>query len=206
MREVSEWYATRPDVALVFEGKVVKQEVRSGSIGGPSSAMSMTLSGKHRVVEFDVKRVFRGTHQEHVSIVTGLGTGDCGYVFWPGESYLVYATSSGGIWFTSICSGTNAIEDARTAIRFLICDKPAADDLLSPQQYEKQYYEKVLPKRTGSVCGQVLKPDGSPLKGARFELWALRTDNLPPPGASRPNPSSDTVPFAFENVLPGRIF
>src|SRR5260370_12264195 len=94
MREVAEWYATRPDVALVFEGKVVKQEVRSGSIGGPSSAMSMTLSGKHRVVEFDVKRVFRGTHQEHVSIVTGLGTGDCGDVFWPSEGYLLHAPSS----------------------------------------------------------------------------------------------------------------
>ncbi len=206
MREVSEWYATRPDVALVFEGKVVKQEVRSGSIGGPSSAMSMTLSGKHRVVEFDVKRVFRGTHQEHVSIVTGLGTGDCGYVFWPGESYLVYATSSGGIWFTSICSGTNAIEDARTAIRFLIGDKPAADDLLSPQQYEKQYYEKVLPKRTGSVCGQVLKPDGSPLKGASVELWELRNDDLPPRGGSDPNTSSDTGHFCVENVLPGQYF
>src|SRR5712691_9634844 len=86
MREVAEWYASRPDVALVFEGKVVKDEVRSGSAGGPSTAMSMTLSGKHRVVEFDVTRVFRGTRQEHVSIVTGLGTGDCGYVFWPGES------------------------------------------------------------------------------------------------------------------------
>jgi hypothetical protein len=31
MRDVAEWYATRPDVALVFEGRVVKQEVSSGS-------------------------------------------------------------------------------------------------------------------------------------------------------------------------------
>lgn len=66
MREVAEWYATRPDVALIFEGKVVKQEVRSGSIGGPPTAMSMTLSAKHRVVEFDVTRVFRGTNQAHL--------------------------------------------------------------------------------------------------------------------------------------------
>jgi hypothetical protein len=67
MRETAEWYATRPDVALVFEGKVVKQEVRTGSVGAPSTAMSMTLSGKHRVVEFAVTRVFRSTHQEHVT-------------------------------------------------------------------------------------------------------------------------------------------
>src|SRR5271165_1673589 len=71
MREVSEWYATRPNVSMIFEGKVVKQEVRSGFLGGPPAAMSMTLSGKHRVVEFDVTRVFRGTNQTHLSIVTG---------------------------------------------------------------------------------------------------------------------------------------
>jgi len=88
MREVAEWYATRPDVALIFEGKVVKQEVRSGSLGGPPTAMSMTPTGKHRVVELEVMRVFRGANQVHLSIVTGLGTGDCGYDFWPGESYL----------------------------------------------------------------------------------------------------------------------
>ena|SRR5437660_8345800 len=113
MREVAEWYATRPDVALVFEGKVVDQEVRSGNLGGPPTAMSMTLSGKHRIVQFDVTRVFRGPNQAHLSIVTGLGMGDCGYVFWPGESYLVYASAApGGIWFTSICSGTNYIHSA----------------------------------------------------------------------------------------------
>src|SRR5260370_41958426 len=152
MREVAEWYATRPGVALVFEGKVVKQEVRSGSPGGPATAMSMTLSGKHRIVEFDVTRVFRGTNQAHISIVTGLGTGDCGYDFWPGESYLVYASSCPeGIWFTSICGGTSAIEDSGTAVLFLAGEKATADDLLSPQEYAKQYSEQRLPKRTVSA-------------------------------------------------------
>jgi hypothetical protein len=207
MREVAEWYASRPDVTLIFEGKVVKDEVRGGSIGGPSTAMSMTLSGKHRIVEFDVTRVLRGTRQEHVSIVTGLGTGDCGYVFWPGESYLVYASSwPGGIWFTSICSGTSAIEDAGAALRFLTGEKPTAEDLLSPRDYEKQYNENVLPKRTGSVCGQVLKPDGSPLKGASVYLWELRTDDLPSRGGSDPNNSTDTGHFCIQNVPPGQYF
>lgn len=207
MRDVAEWYATRPDVTLVFEGKVVKQEVRSGSVGGPATAMSMTLSGKHRIVEFDVRRVFRGPQQTHVSIITGLGTGDCGYVFLPEENYVVYASSApGGIWFTSICSGTNTAEDSGTAIRFLTGEKPTADDLLSPQEYQKQFYEKVLPKRTGSVCGQVLKPDGSPLKGANVELWELRNDDLPARGGSDPNTSSDTGHFCIENVPPGKYF
>lgn len=207
MREVAEWYASRPEVGLVFEGKVVGQEVRGGSIGGPSTAMSMTPSGKYRVVEFDVKRTFRGSHQAHVSIVTGLGGGDCGYVFWPGESYLVYASSSpGGVWFTSLCSGTNTIEDSGTAIRFLTAEKPTGDDLVPPREYEEQFYKKVLPTRTGSVCGQVLKPDGSPLKGAIVELWELRNDGLPPRGGSDPNTSSDSGRFCVENVPPGKYF
>ena len=206
MREVAESYATRPDVALIFEGKVVTQEVRSGSLGGPPAAMSMTLSGIHRVVEFDVTRVFRGTNQVHVSVVTGLGTGDCGYDFWPGKSYLVYATSGEGTWFTSICSGTSAIEDSGTATRFLTGEKPTADDLLSPEEYQKQYYEKALSKRTGSVCGQVLKPDGNPLKGARVELWEPRNGGLPPHRGLAPNTSSETGQFCIANVQPGKYF
>ncbi|HTS11718.1 MAG TPA: carboxypeptidase-like regulatory domain-containing protein [Candidatus Limnocylindrales bacterium] len=207
MREVAEWYARQPDIALIFEGKVVRQDVRSGSPGGPPTAMSMTLSGKHRVVEFDVMRVFRGANQARVSIVTGLGTGDCGYDFWPGENYLVYASSGPrGIWFTSICSGTTAIQDAGIAIRYLSGEKPTAEDLLSPQEYEKQFYEDVVPKRTGSVCGQVLKPDGSALKGANVELWEPRSDGLPPRGGSDPNTSSDTGHFCIANVAPGKYF
>ncbi|MCU1269074.1 MAG: Tissue inhibitor of metalloproteinase [Acidobacteriaceae bacterium] len=207
MREVAEWYASRPDITLIFEGKVVKEELRSGSVGAPSGAMSMTPSGKHRVVEFAVRRVFRGAPQDHVSVVTGLGTGDCGYVFWPGESYVVYASTwPGGILFTSLCSGTTAIEDAGAAVRFLNSEKPTAEDLLSPQEYQKEYYEKVLPKRTGSVCGQVLKPDGSPLKGANVELWELRNDDLPSRGASDPNTSTDAGHFCIENAPPGQYF
>jgi hypothetical protein len=172
MRDVAEWYATRPDVALIFEGKVVRQEVRGTPVGSPSAAMSITPSGKHRVVEFDVARVFRGSNQPHLSVVSGLGTGDCGYMFWPGESYLVYASSGPrGLWFTSICSGTTSIEDSGTAVRFLTGEKPTAEDLLSPPEYQRRYSAEILPKRTGSVCGHVLKPDGSPLKGANVELW-----------------------------------
>jgi len=207
MREVAEWYSTRPNVTLIFEGKVVQQEVSSGSVGGPPNAMSMTSSGKHRVVQFDVTRVFRGPNQPHLSVVTGLGTGDCGHVFWPGESYLVYASSGPrGIWFTNICSGTSAIEDAGTAIRFLTGEKPTAEDLVSPGEYAKQYYEKIVPKRTGSVCGQVLKPDGSPLKGANVELWEMRDDDLPSRGGSDPNTSSDKGHFCVANVPSGKYF
>lgn len=207
MREVAEWYSTRPDVALVFEGKAVQQELRSGSLGAPLAAMSMTISGQQRVVQFDVTRVFKGPNQAHLTIVSGVGTGDCGYVFWPGESYLVYASAGPeGKWFTSICSGTNSVEDSETAIRFLTGEQPTADDLLSPQEYQTQFYKNVLPKRTGSVCGQVLKPDGSPLKGADVKLWEMRQDGLPPRGGDDPNTSSDEGHFCVESVPPGKYF
>ena len=88
-------------------------------------------------------RVFRGNEQDQVSILTGLGASDCGYDFETGQTYLVYAnTGAAGSWFTSICSGTNAIEDAGAAIRLLASEAPTAEDLLSPQEYEKQYLEK----------------------------------------------------------------
>jgi len=207
MRDVAEWYATRPDVALIFEGKVVRQEVRGTPVGSPSAAMSITPSGKHRVVEFDVARVFRGSNQPHLSVVSGLGTGDCGYMFWPGESYLVYASSGPrGLWFTSICSGTTSIEDSGTAVRFLTGEKPTAEDLLSPPEYQRRYSAEILPKRTGSVCGHVLKPDGSPLKGANVELWEPRNDDLPSRGQEDPNASADDGHFCVANVPPGKYF
>jgi hypothetical protein len=192
------------DVGLIFEGKVIKQELHRGSVGAPSTAMSMTDASQFRMVSFAVTRVFRGNEQNHVSVFTGLGGGDCGYDFQTGQTYLVYASrGQAGSWFTSICSGTNAIEDAGTAIRFVAGEKPTAEDLLSPEEYRKQYIEKVLPKRTGSVCGQVLKPDGTPLKGAIVKLWELREDDLPSRSAEDPNTSTDDGRFCIEHADPG---
>jgi len=74
---------------------------------------------------------------------------------------------------------------------------------MSPQEYTKQYTEKILPKRTGSVCGQVLKPDGTPLAGAGVELWELRNDDLPSRSAEDPNTSTDDGRFCIEHIEPG---
>jgi len=204
MRDVSQWYAERSGATLVFEGKVTKQEIKNGSIGGPSNAMSMTMSGRYRQVEFSVDRTYRGEHKDHISVITGLGTGDCGYDFRTDRAYLVYATSAAnGELFTSICSGTSAVEDAGSALRFLKGEKPTAEDLLSPTEYWKQYSENVLPKRTGSICGRVLTPDGTPIKGARVEMWEPREGDFPSRTASDPNTSSDSGHFCIEHAEPG---
>ena len=205
MREVAEWYAKQPGVALIFEGKVIKQEVHSGSAGAPGTAMSITSSGSFRVVDFAVTRVFRGDNADRISVLTGLGGSDCGYDFQTEQTYLVYASrGEAGTWFTSICGGTVAIEDAGTALRLLGGEQPTAEDLFSPMEYEEWYSKQILPKRTGSVCGQVLKPDGAPLKGARVDLWELREDDLPPHSASDPNTSNEAGHFCIEHAPPGR--
>jgi hypothetical protein len=163
----------------------------------------MTSSGMHRSVEIVVTSMFRGERQDHVTILTGLGTGDCGLNFQTGETYLVFAVrGDDGSWFTSICQGTSKTEDSSAALRFLKNEAPTSDDLLSPQEYSKHYIESVLPSRTGSVCGVVLKPDGTPLKGARVDLSEVRNDELPLRSASDPNTSSESGHFCIEHVEP----
>jgi len=207
MREVAQSYVNQSDVNLIFEGKVVKQELHNGALGEPANALSMTGTGRFRVVDFAVMRTFRGDHQDRISISTGLGGGDCGYDFQPNYTYLVYAGKGpDGLWFASICSGTNAIEDAGTALRLLAGEKPVAEDLLSPEDYWKLYFKEVVPKRTGSICGVVLRPDGKPLRGAQVDLWELRTDDLPPRTASDPNTSTRTGHFCIQDAQPGRYF
>ncbi len=205
MREMAELYAAEPGVALIFQGKVVKQELHNGSAGAPSNAMSMTSSATYRTVGFDEVTVYRGKPQEHISIVTGSGMGDCGYSFETGHEYVVYAfEAAAGVWSTSICSGTSAVEDAGAAIRFFTGQKATAEDLLSPEEYEKYFYKKVLPARTGSICGHVLKPDGSPLNDANVTLWELRTDDLPHHEASDQNLSDENGQFCILHAPPGR--
>jgi hypothetical protein len=166
--------------------------------------MSITPSAHFRIVDFAVTRTFKGEKRNQVSVVTGLGTGDCGYDFQTGSTYLVYASAGPKkTWFTSICTGTADVEDAGAAIRLLSGENPSADDLLSPQEYAKQYFETVLPKRTGSVCGYALKPDGTPLKGASVELWERRDDDFPPHSEDDPNTSRDDGHFCIEHANPG---
>lgn len=204
MREMAELYAAQPGVALIFQGKVVKEVLHAGSVGAPSNAISTTYSAIYETLSFDEVTVYRGKPQEHISLVTGSGMGDCGYSFETGHEYLVYATESAGVWYTSLCSGTSAVEDAGAAIRFFTGQKATAEDLLSPEEYAKYFYEKVLPARTGSICGHVLKPDGSPLKDANVTLWELRTDGLPPREASDQNLSDGNGGFCVLHAPPGR--
>jgi len=123
-------------VQTIFEGVVERQEISSGPIGPPKSAMSMTPSGIHRIVTIHASRVYRGANEQNFAVITGLSYGDCGFDFSTGQSYLVFATQiESGLYFTNICTGTNLVEHSGPAVRFLRGEAPAADDLLDVTSY-----------------------------------------------------------------------
>ena len=60
-----------------------------------------------RLVRFHVDRKLRGADATDVEVVTGLGSGDCGFGFRLGGQYLVYAyRNKENVLSTSICSRT----------------------------------------------------------------------------------------------------
>ena len=183
----------------IFEGTVERQEISSGPIGPPKSAMSMTSSGMHRIVTIRAARVYRGATERNFTVITGLGYGDCGFDFRTGQAYLVFATQiESGLYFTSICTGTNLLEHSGPAVRFLRGEAPAADDLLDVTSY----YERMRPQWTGSICGSVIGPDGRPVKDASVDLTEIREAPYPPNGGAELSTADGS--FCIKNVSPGK--
>ena len=186
---------------VIFEGSVEKQELKSGSPGPPSGALSMTEFGSHRAVTFNVLRAYRGNASGNVSVLTGLGGGDCGFDFETGKQYLVYASRiNTEILFTSICSGTSSLEDAGPALRFLRGEPPTPDDLLDPQSY----YEKFTSQQFGTACGRVTRLDGSALGKASVDMTQVRDEPFPPKSASDPDMSKPDGTFCIPGISPGK--
>jgi len=187
---------------LIFEGRVERQEVTQGPIGPPKGVLSWTPNGWHRVVTIGAQRVYRGPKQGSYTVLTGMGTGDCGYDFEPGKEYLVYAEPMGdGTFFTSICTGTNLLEHSGPALRVLRGEPPTSVDLLD----SKTYYEQMYPRWTGGVCGRVINAlNGSPVGGAQVFLWQQRKDLLPPKQYSDENLAKVDGTFCIESADPGK--
>jgi hypothetical protein len=197
MRGLAEWYSDQSK--LIFEGQVERQDVKAGSIGAPKTAMSMTPNGAHRVVTIRSLRVYRGPSQETFTVLTGMGLGDCGFDFEAGRKYLVYADPiDGGAFFTSICAGTGLLEHSGPALRLLRKEPPSPEDLLDGGSY----LEQMAPKWTGTVCGQVSRPDGNPLDKAMIDVWQVRDDPFPPYRDGDLSAADGT--FCVKSVPPGR--
>ena len=111
-----EWQvgAARKEAQAVFSGEVV------GVSEGPQDSFNV-------VVRLRVKRSWKGSRADEVSIVTGRGGGDCGYPFEVGGSYLVYAYApKGGSLGTNICRRTARLADAGADLKVLGKGRPPA--------------------------------------------------------------------------------
>lgn len=98
----------------VFLGRVIEVS-KPVLIGGSDPAIQ-------RKARIRVDETFGGLapDQREIEIVTGLGGGDCGVPFQPGEEYLVDAhTGKDGLIHASICSSTGRIDWAGAKIQML---------------------------------------------------------------------------------------
>jgi hypothetical protein len=161
----------------------------------------MTSYGEHRVVSIHVLRVYRGQVKDSVTVLTGVSEGDCGFDFETGKQYLVYASRvDSENLFTSICTGTSALEQAGPALRLLRGEAPTPDDLLD----RASFYKKFTPKWTGTACGRVTTVDGRPFGKASVDMTEVRDDPFPPRSASDPNLSKPDGSFCIRVISPGK--
>jgi hypothetical protein len=202
MRDAASYYSEGKNASrVIFEGSVEKQELSTGPIGAPATALSMTTTGQHREVLIRVLRSYRGQAKGTVKVMTGLSGGDCGFDFETGKQYLIYASEVGPYtFFTSICTGTASLEEAGPALRLLRGEAPTADDLLNP----RSYYEKVQPKFTATACGKVTRDDGTPASKISVDITQVRDEPFPPKSASDPNLSKPDGTFCISGISPGR--
>lgn len=189
---------------MIFEGTVERQEVSSGSIGASSGVLSMTERSEHRVVTMRLVRVYRGDAQVRVTVITGLGTGDCGFDFENGRTYLVYAERlKGDVLFTSICMATASVEESGAALRLLRGEPPLPEDFVDSGTRHREFLKKTM----GSVCGRVIMPDGKPLGDAVVELLRVREEPLPAETLERHSDtdnSKEDGSFCVKGSSPGK--
>ncbi|HEV3048748.1 MAG TPA: hypothetical protein VGX50_00480 [Longimicrobium sp.] len=102
--------SARDASAAVFTGTVLS--VRDTMIGrGAEHPFRM------RAVTLQVDRAWKGVDSRTFVVLTGTGSGDCGFPFRPGESYLVYA---GGDWpIAYVCGRTAPLARADADIHAL---------------------------------------------------------------------------------------
>ena len=85
----------------------------------PTSTFSFLSSRKARI---RVSESFGGLAPDvaEIDVLTGMGGGDCGIPFKPGETYVVHAfVSKDGLVHAGICSSTRRIDEAGAALRIL---------------------------------------------------------------------------------------
>jgi hypothetical protein len=160
-------------VADVLLRRVVQQGEEIGASRSPRAGNVFRV----RVVE----RFSGPTVGQEVSIETGIGGGDCAYVFDVGRRYLIDAVSVNNILFTSLCSLTGPATPENVVLREL--------------------KQNALGKRTPDVSG-VVTQNGPPLKwGDERALQGVRV-SLQMPGESALTTMTDKNGGYFFDKVP----
>ncbi len=124
------------------------------------------------VVTFRVERAYKGELGAEIQVKTGLGGGDCGAVFSPGLTYLVFAMKSDAkVLAVNMCSpgGWVGGSSAQTELRYLRKERPAGSDLVLIRRWDEKEYAAQEERRrrvyeedgkryaaaTGEICGTV---------------------------------------------------
>jgi hypothetical protein len=124
------------------------------------------------VVTFRVQRAYKGNLGPEIKIKTGLGGGDCGAVFAPGVTYVVFAGRlPAGDLTTDLCSpgGWVGNTNAHVELRYLRKEHPIASDFAPPSRWDAkesaaqkaerkrdfEEYQKRYAAVTGEICGSI---------------------------------------------------
>jgi hypothetical protein len=172
------------------------------------------------LVTFLVQKAYKGDLGREVQISTGLGGGDCGAVFAPGLTYLVYAGGQGphGLG-VSMCSPGGWIGNGtvQTDLRYLRKQRPIASDLApyrpwtAPEYgaHEEQRHRdfEELQKRyaaaTGKICGTVAAENASDVRSGT--IFFLPTVGYSPVERPTATVNSDGS-FCSNRLGPGKYY
>jgi len=170
----------------VFVGKVVAIDTQSPQPGPERGYLQ-------RRIRLEVLERFQGALEGNVTLLTGLGGGDCGYPFQVDGIYVVYAhedRANSPILGTGICTRTAPVERAKEDLAFLrsLASKGPEGRIFGyvarkrPNRWEEYSGEGAIPGvsvRLESDEGQLTavtnsrgEYEFSTLRPGRYRLWA----------------------------------
>ncbi len=167
------------DATAIFEGTAERLELQWDALQAPEGARisATALGGKHgwgpyMLVTFRVSRTYKGALGPTVQIKTGLGGGDCGAVYSPGLTYLVFGNGpSLGDLGVGMCSpgGWIASPSLAAELRYLRKEAPTTSDVSisrssgpnanavgeAKRRRDSEEFQKRYAAATGKICGKV---------------------------------------------------